>query len=299
VTLILSCLTPEYVLQVSDRRLTMLDGSVRDDDATKAVVFELQVAFGYTGLAELPRSQAARQRWPRQGANWVPTNEWLAEVLAIAGQEGDPITRLAQETVASLRRATYRVRDPMVRRIAFIAVGWTQVPPDGDDQPVLFTLSNLDDPSQLTSRLETLGRRVSAVHSSLAHESTLRDSLERGIAKCVRHRTGPAAAGRLLVEAIRDVAARDKTVGRGLLVNCVPLNAIKAARAGGSFGLAASEPSLDGATFYYMPATGDFVQHAPELVGPMGNVFINTTVSGHGGDVVRIVPPPATRQEPS
>ena len=55
--LILSCATPDYVFQVSDRRLRSLNGpravQVMDGDRNKVVLVDGHFAFGYTGLAEL------------------------------------------------------------------------------------------------------------------------------------------------------------------------------------------------------------------------------------------------------
>jgi hypothetical protein len=51
VTQILSCLTRDYVLQVSDRRLTYLcrDGTLKldEDDQTKAIVVNRALIFAY------------------------------------------------------------------------------------------------------------------------------------------------------------------------------------------------------------------------------------------------------------
>jgi len=53
VTLIVSHICPEYVINVSDRRITYDDGSYRDD-AIKSVLLDCHTVFGYTGWAKLP-----------------------------------------------------------------------------------------------------------------------------------------------------------------------------------------------------------------------------------------------------
>jgi hypothetical protein len=76
-TLILSLATPEFVVQISDRRLTYRDGKgfirVADDDANKLTVFRGQMAFGFTGLAHI-----GSQR----------TDTWLARALASLDAHG-------------------------------------------------------------------------------------------------------------------------------------------------------------------------------------------------------------------
>ncbi len=53
-TLVLNCLTHDYLFQVSDRRLVRLpDYEIIDDDANKNVFYCGHVAFSYTGLAEI------------------------------------------------------------------------------------------------------------------------------------------------------------------------------------------------------------------------------------------------------
>src|SRR6266536_1802151 len=73
-TLILTCLTTDFVLQASDRRLTFADGpsrgKIKDDGRTKAVVLANAAAFAYTGLAEV--GPEAR------------TDYWLLDVLTAA-----------------------------------------------------------------------------------------------------------------------------------------------------------------------------------------------------------------------
>lgn len=65
-TLILSCLTPKYIVQVSDRRLTWPDGRVFDETANKAIVFHGRAAIAYTGIALI-----GSQR----------TDEWIADQI--------------------------------------------------------------------------------------------------------------------------------------------------------------------------------------------------------------------------
>ena len=68
-TLIVSCTARNSVVQVSDRRLTMPDGTVVEEGANKALCLwcrNAHVALGYAGLAEIDRR---------------PTGRWLSDTL--------------------------------------------------------------------------------------------------------------------------------------------------------------------------------------------------------------------------
>ena len=52
VTLLLTCITDRLAVQVSDRRLTLLNGEVAEDQANKATLLCRQATFAYTGLAQ-------------------------------------------------------------------------------------------------------------------------------------------------------------------------------------------------------------------------------------------------------
>jgi hypothetical protein len=78
VTLVLSVLTQEHVIQVSDRRLVRHDpataqAELLDDEANKAVLWRGRLAFAYTGLADLGRDRQ--------------TDLWLAHTLAAVQEE--------------------------------------------------------------------------------------------------------------------------------------------------------------------------------------------------------------------
>jgi hypothetical protein len=70
-TLILSLLTRDFVMQASDQRLTdPTSGALRDDVANKAVLFDSAMTFAYTGPAEIPRID---RNWGRR----LRTDDWI------------------------------------------------------------------------------------------------------------------------------------------------------------------------------------------------------------------------------
>jgi hypothetical protein len=52
VTLLLTCITHRFVVQASDRRLTLPNGSIHEELANKATLLGNHATFAYTGLAK-------------------------------------------------------------------------------------------------------------------------------------------------------------------------------------------------------------------------------------------------------
>ncbi len=63
-TVILTCLTNEYVVQASDRQLSTIDDKGRvtptNNASNKALTYKNQFAFAYTELAELPKLKSGQ-----------------------------------------------------------------------------------------------------------------------------------------------------------------------------------------------------------------------------------------------
>ncbi len=287
-TLVLSCLSPQWVMQVSDRRLTYRDRSLADDDTTKAVLLHNAISFGYTGLAELPRATAAVDLWRGTKGEWVPTHQWLTEVLAIGSMRGslDEVFELVRaEADISIRQAVYRVRAPTSRRHAFIGVGWTRPIENAAFEPFVCLIDNFRDITALRFAISgmPLGRRPFLLHASSPLAANIAIRLERNVRAYLRRSQHPKPVARLLQAAVRSVAGIDNRVGAGLLLSCLPRQAIEDAAAGGSWGMDAGEPNLVEAAFLYSPAQGSHdVQVWPGLVLPGGKVFVNASSSGVG-----------------
>lgn len=70
-TMILTCLTKDFIVQASDRRLTYRQGRktlFKEDDRNKALIYDNHTVFAYTGLATLSNQKFAI--------------DWAAELLA-------------------------------------------------------------------------------------------------------------------------------------------------------------------------------------------------------------------------
>jgi hypothetical protein len=94
VTLIQTLLTPEGVIQVSDRLLTYPDGKVYETTANKAVMWCGFVTIGFTGMA-FTRTNARK-----------PIAEWICESLKQDAADGDSGIVQLQAAGAKLMRTT-------------------------------------------------------------------------------------------------------------------------------------------------------------------------------------------------
>jgi hypothetical protein len=118
-TMIVSVLTPNYVLQVSDRRVSRRkpDGTIvwKDDRWNKAVVFLNRVAFAYTGTA------LASEAFPDERVD-----QWICKVL-------QPCWTLT-EGFSTLENSASRLLAPRSPReeLALLGAGWSE------DKPGLF-----------------------------------------------------------------------------------------------------------------------------------------------------------------
>jgi hypothetical protein len=66
VTLVQTFFSSDFVIEVSDRRLTKSDGSIFDDEYTKLVCWNQSFAAGFTGLARIDQRQPTQRRVGRQ-----------------------------------------------------------------------------------------------------------------------------------------------------------------------------------------------------------------------------------------
>ena len=131
-TLILSCLTEHYAIQVSDRRLTLEDGSLCDDHTNKAILVNGHIVFGYTGLAFLDKGK-------------ISTGQWFVNALSEAYKAHPNVSlTTTSEFIANL--ATEEVNrlniSHELKRLAFVGIGWCK--PHGQEalKPTYIVISN-------------------------------------------------------------------------------------------------------------------------------------------------------------
>lgn len=238
-TLILSALTQDYVVQVSDRQLSR-GGKPINLPANKSVVFCGHLALGYTGQAFIDN---------------LSTEQWLVEVLANAQSPRQALEAIASRATEAFRRIGSLRR----RRHAFVGVGFGSI--SDELHPLLCVVSNYTD---------TQDRRSTGVRDAFTYDCTrldptnsfylfpagqsLRESEVTALitnARSVVRRAGAPALADLLVRQVREVAGRNQTVGKDVMVTIFPKSAVPFNRIAMSL---AGQNLEDEATFRYRSA---------------------------------------------
>ena len=132
-TLILNCLTPDYAIQVSDRRLMLPNGATFDDHSNKAIFVNGHIVFSYTGLAFIDGQ--------------TRNDDWFLNALSEVYKE-HPNVSLTTTSEYIAERATDSIRTVTVslelKRLAFVGVGWAKLSSESDGQwiPIYIIISN-------------------------------------------------------------------------------------------------------------------------------------------------------------
>lgn len=257
-TLVLNCLTHDFVVQVSDMRLwDPFRGVPTDEHANKAVVFEGQLAFAFTGLSRLGRE------------NEDVTDIWLAKALTPLGSDPRWIARLAEAANVKLRALHLAAR---YKRLAFVGAGWARKTSSGSSlQPISGVISNFGFPGSwrgdaadaFQARGAYLAQsekyRIEAAGQDLTDPE--RKYLERQVGRCVQRSTGPGPVARLLLYQLRRVAARSSSVGNGAMITSLPRKDIPAPML-----IRAGPPDFSKATFLFVaPSSGEAITYAPSF----------------------------------
>ncbi len=220
-TLIISCATQEYAIQVSDRRLMWTNGQFADDQQNKGVLFDFRVAFAYTGLAQI-----GNQR----------TDVWLTRTLA------DPrCTSLSNALDVLKDEASARFGQLCVpykwKNHTFVGVGWTRQPPDPVLRPIICRTSNHitapdwrppSDPG-FQNRVLVLKPNEPLRWITDGQELTPDSARRLGymLRREIRRGDPPDLVLLTLVKAIRKCADSNPAVGKSLLSVVVPKKAVE------------------------------------------------------------------------
>lgn len=276
-TLIASCLTPQAVIVVADRRLTSYPtGAPVDDEACKAVMVGSQVVIAFSGLANLER--------PPRGQ----TDLWIVDQLS------PPPNRLP-EIVERLHEAAEQQFGPLqglsreLIRHAFVVTGWQKR--NHSLEPFWGVLSNA-----LDGHLRWLPRARSRFDFDKRYLGPGKSfallqmgwPLPAQEARILRRRLSEASdrephrIASLLASAVRQFARQPQgsAVGEGLLVMVLPRETVSA-----SSGFALQPyvpdseddkitfPVVSGPVSYYVPPRGTTgVVYAPHFVSPTTSI---------------------------
>jgi hypothetical protein len=266
-TLILTCLTPRYVLQVADRRLTTRNPQrpeslhVVDDHRNKIVLLNDSMVFSFSGHAEIGQEN---------------TDNWLARRLA---ETDNPNLGLKNIQRAATDYFKCLPISKKAKRHAFVAASWTRNK-DGELEPGLITISNALNANSDWLQEARDGFEIDGVGLGLTSQcgicppigasvpETYISDLRRNARACVERNVHPLELVRLLAETIRRVASHDNSVGRSLLAVILPKCAVGRRMVSVVTPLSPSGAAVvEDPMFFHIPKdSSDLVWDAPVLV---------------------------------
>lgn len=202
-TLVLTAITQDHIVQVSDMRLTLPDRSAVAETAAKQVIWNGDFVIGYTGWA-----CSAGER----------TDQWIATAIASATSVED-----ALKAIHGSAEAHVRTTGGTDKRLEIFGAGWPVHPTYGRF-PYWLHVTNVGGsirgaPGRFTARGHHV-RDELEVHA-LGQPINL-DGLRRTLRTVLSHSTGPASLARILAETIRSKAAVESLVGGNLLIASLP-----------------------------------------------------------------------------
>jgi hypothetical protein len=264
-TLVLSVITPHYVMQASDRRLSEWhEGQVVRwlDDTNKAVFVENRTTFAYTGMARIDAVDAA---------------EYFSHRMSLALGQGRSIEGALGAVVSNLEPYFLRI-PPAHRRQAFVGVGWTGEEAQSQRTPFVICGSNYLDAEgrqapiareqfSVSVKVLSTGARYFLHDAGVSLSFDAASLLHAQVDHHVATSEDPGPLARILTDAIRREAAVDPagTVGPGIMINCLPQ---VLGRPGQPIMLLGGAPTLNGPTFSYLPATAAADPSRAEYLGP-------------------------------
>jgi len=271
-TLVLTCLTPTCVFQVSDRRLTDLgSGGLIDDSQNKCVVYNGCCSFAFTGLARLAG---------------MSTDEWIAERL----RDGWPSLLAAVEGLRTSLDIAFRPFDTCYHH-AIVTGGWER-DASGQTVPLAIKVSNFHDdfvrcatPSRsfrVMRRMLAPGRPFELIDTGVP--LPLRDD-ERAEIKALlrtfsRRAVEPWHILALLCNVVRLASERSTAVGKGLLAVVLPKSSFDASH----FAVAGVGDEEGLPRSYFVPQNQNVLtQYAPHLVWGTSGAYGATIEYGRPG----------------
>lgn len=261
-TLILSCLTSKYAIQVSDRRLTLTNGEIYDEQSNKAILVNGHMIFGYTGLAYID--------------NGIRSDEWFLNSL-VESYKNNPkssLTSTAEFIAQKASKTMSRLKiSPENKRLAWVGIGWAKLTGTTQLLPTYLCISNMHDDrgkplKQACSKFSVLpftpldDTPVMLIPNGQSIQHDLASRLKRLLRKCVERDLNPTTLARVLVGAVRKVASNNVYVGKNLLVSAIPKDSVHLGR----LKLLGFTPQKNIATFSYVPEnTMTHVQYGPNV----------------------------------
>ena len=267
-TLVLTLVTPEYVLQVSDRQLSYLDGSVAESNRNKVVVWPPNLLFSFTGLGHIAGQ---------------PTDMWLFSTLTQIKRDScvSSVDQLFEELAVRANRAFDRIiAGP--KSHCFVVSGWVELD-DEQYAPLIATISNaLDNNGNWISapRKFTVRKRILDKTEWYLLEVTGQDihiQAKRLIRRQMSRPTSPMAATKLLLTVLQVEAACNPLVGSRALIVSVPKAVIRQPRVFVDI----APPSERNASVWYVGTEGEDDQWGPPFVDRLAGYHISPLTDDH------------------
>ncbi|WP_280397947.1 hypothetical protein [Nocardia carnea] len=256
-TLIQTLVTPDHILQVSDRRLTRGDGTVFDDSHNKAVSWCGEMAIGFTGIAFIDRAQRK------------PVSEWIAETLCDVSDVEEGVEKLRRGAEEAVGRLPISWPD---KRLTMVMTGFFDGT-DGTRHSVSYRISNFERgeetfPSHQPEFFRTIyhyperpgctyyvraGALLNSWHRRVVHNRIFEVALNPNEINRVM---------RLMVALQRHVSRQNKTVGQDAMVMYLPKNPVT--RGAILTDISSSGLTTKTASFSYIAHEG----FTPERFGP-------------------------------
>ncbi|MEV6659291.1 hypothetical protein [Nocardia fluminea] len=257
-TLIQTLVTPNHILQISDRRLTRGDGTIFADSHNKAVSWCGELAIGFTGLAFIDRAQRK------------PVSEWIAETLCDVTDVEDGVEKLRKGAEDAIARLPASWPD---KRLTIVMTGFFN-DPAGLRLSVTYKISNFEQRDKIWPRHQPAFFRTiyhDPTSANVMYYVTAGASLDLWHQRVINKRIFSVAArepqdvnrlARLMVALQRHVSGSNGTVGTDAMVISLPKDPVS--RGMILTQIDSIELNTDAAMFSYM-ADGGFV---PERFGP-------------------------------
>jgi len=250
-TMILSLMTPDYVMQLSDRRLTLANHvlsrpvTIVSEMTNKAVILDNQFIFGFVGLAQLKLTKS---------------DVWFSNRLAELAELplGERFKIITRELTDIFNQIGYSAAH---KRMAFVGVGWGI--DKGKRQPVYIAITNfLNDKGEwavrasnefkLAHRYLPTGRHILLAHAGTSVPDFEWYSLEKFIRRANKGGLGPASLGVRLADFINFASSNDRSVGPYVMLSCIPKAVVDNYDATGEFISLAKLPDLNCASFVHL-----------------------------------------------
>ena len=228
-TMILTCLTKDFIVQASDRRLTYRwrrKTTHKEDDRNKALIYDNHTVFAYTGLATL--------------SNHMFAIDWAANLLAQPPTFQDAMVYLCEFATRLMETRPFSGYPDDQRRLGFVGAGFINWVEAGQTvrRPAYFIISNFmnqegetQPPPYNTFRayyflpLPYDEPTFKLFRAGQLLEENGENQLNRTLRRCFQKRQGrvrPETIGRLLTHAIQETAAINKKVGKNIICTFVP-----------------------------------------------------------------------------